>query len=91
MKLWQEHFIRYGFVCIGSTLMHVVVAFIILYFIGVPLVITDIAAFFTAMSISYIVSASCIFEAKNGVKSMGKFLVVSRHTVTDSCYLELGN
>ena len=77
MKLWQKQFIRYGFVGIGSTTIHVVVAFVFLQLVGTSLLIANISAFFSALFFSYFGNALWSFESTSGVKSMGKFLVVS--------------
>ena len=82
MKLWQRQFIRYGFVGIGSTTIHVTVAFALLHFVEVSLLIANISAFFAALSFSYFGNALWSFESGSGAKSMSKFLVVSVATLS---------
>lgn len=82
MKVWQKQLIRYGFVGVGATTVHLFVAFSLLHFLEASLVIANVSAFFSALSFSYFGNALWSFESRSGVKSLGKFLVVSAVTLS---------
>ena len=81
VKLWHKQFVRYGFVGVASTTIHVVVAFFLLNVIGVSLLRANIGAFCSAIFVSYFGNALWSFETKGEVKSMGKFFVASAITL----------
>lgn len=82
MKLWHKQFVRYGFVGISSTLVHVAVAFFLLNGLNSSLLSANIVAFFTAIFVSYFGNALWSFESKGEAKTMWRFLVASALTLT---------
>jgi putative flippase GtrA len=81
MRLWRKQFIRYGFVGIASTTVHVVVAFFLLNLAGMSLLMSNVGAFFIAIFVSYFGNALWSFETKGEIKSMGRFFVASSITL----------
>ncbi|MEZ5503557.1 MAG: GtrA family protein [Halioglobus sp.] len=82
IKLWHRQFIRFGFVGLVSTAVHVTVAFLLLDVFDLSLLIANICAFFTAMSFSYFGNAMWSFEAKSDAKSVARFFCASAVTLT---------
>lgn len=81
MKLWHKQFMRYGLVGAISTTIHVVAAFFFLNIVGVTLLMANVGAFFTAISVSYFGNALWSFEAGGEVRSMGRFFAASGVTL----------
>ena len=82
IKLWHTQFVRYGFVGIASTLVHVAMAFTLTNLVGLPLVFANVGAFFTAVFVSYFGNARWSFGVKEGVQSLGRFFGASALTLT---------
>lgn len=82
MKLWHKQFVRYGFVGVASTTIHVVVAFFLLNSVGFSLLLSNIGAFCSAIFVSYFGNALWSFETRGEVRSMWKFFIASIVTLT---------
>jgi putative flippase GtrA len=81
-RLWHTQLIRYGFVGIVSTTVHVLVASLLLKSVGLSLLVSNMAAFFSAAFVSYFGNATWSFQAKAEVRSMQKYVGSSVITLT---------
>ena len=77
VRRWHIQLLRFSFVGVLATLVHVTVAFFLLKALDFPLVFANIGAFFTAFIVSYFGNALWSFEIHSEMRSLMKFCVAS--------------
>lgn len=73
---WLKQLIRFGGVGVLATLVHTVVALVLIKFISVSATYANVCAFFVAAIVSYTLNALWSFEQRLAADSFFRFLIV---------------
>ena len=75
-RLLAIRIVRFGLVGGISTLIHIVAAFLYIYFLGDQVFVANLIGFFCAFWFSYLVQSRFVFNSRVGMNSMSKFFIV---------------
>jgi len=94
-RIFNIKIVRYGVIGGASTLLHISVAYLFLYFIGSSIFISNILGFLFAFIFSYVFQSIYVFEHAIGLRTVSKYFLVQFSSlltaIVISDYLPLEN